>query len=193
MVTPLQARTGSMLDHWWVLVVRGILACIFGLLAITLPGITVVLLIGLFAAFALLDGVVSLVSAIRNRDVGWQLFGGLLSIALGVLTLLWPASAGLALVILIAAWAITRGVFDVAAAIGMRRELGSGYEWLLILSGIVSIAFGFFVAFWPILGALAVVGIIGGFSIFLGVTLIAAGFRERGLRQRLEAGIARAL
>jgi len=181
---PQLITTHSLLHHWWVLVVRGLLAITFGLLSLLLPQVTIVVLIALFAAFALLDGVVSLVSAIQRRDWGWQLFGGLLSLAIGVLTILWPVSAGLALVILIAAWAIARGVFDIAAAITLRRELQSRYEWLLIFSGVVSIVFGFFVAFAPALGALAIVGLIAGFAIFLGVTLVAAGLRQRNLRRQ---------
>jgi uncharacterized membrane protein HdeD (DUF308 family) len=174
--------SGSLLDHWWVLVVRGVLAIAFGVLAALLPQVTIVVLIFLFAVFAFLDGVVSLVSAFGKRDWGWQLFGGLLSIALGVLTALWPISAGFALVMLIAAWAIVRGVFDIAAAITLRHELESRVEWVLIVSGIVSILFGLFVAAWPVLGALAIVGVIAGFAIFLGITLVAAGLRFRSLR-----------
>lgn len=177
------APTTSLLSHWWVLIVRGVLAIAFGVLAFTRPFATLLALIALFAAFALLDGFVSLGSAIRNRDWGWQLFGGLLSIAIGVLTILRPASAGRALVILIAVWAIMRGTFDIAAALTVRHELESHFEWMLIVSGVVSIVFGIFVAAWPVLGALAIVGLIGGFAIFLGITLVAAGFRERHLRR----------
>lgn len=179
--TPLP--THSLLCHWWVLVVRGLLAIAFGVLAIILPLATIAALIALFAAFAILDGIVSLGSAIRSRDWGWQLFGGLLSLAIGVLTILWPASAGFALIIFIAAWALTRGVFDIAAAMTLRHELASHFEWMLIVSGVVSILFGLFVAAWPVLGALAIIGVIAGFAIFLGITLVAAGLRERHLRR----------
>jgi uncharacterized membrane protein HdeD (DUF308 family) len=173
----------SLLDRWWVLVVRGLLALAFGVLAASLPQVTIVVLLMLFAAFALLDGIVSLASAIGRGDWGWQLFGGLVSIAIGVLTVLRPVSARFALIILIAAWALTRGVFDIAAALTLRGEIVSGFEWLLIVSGLVSILFGFFVALWPLLGALAIVGLIAGFSIFLGVTLVAAGLHRRSLRR----------
>jgi len=176
-------RTNSLLRHWWALIIRGLLAIAFGLLAIILPLATIVALIALFAAFALLDGFTSLGSAIASRDWGWQLFGGLLGIAIGVLTILWPASAGLALIIFIAAWALTRGVFDIAAAVTLRHELDARLEWMLIVSGIVSVVFGLFVAAWPVVGALAIIGVIAGFAIFLGLTLVAAGLRQRRLHR----------
>ncbi len=175
--------THSLLCHWWALIIRGLLAIAFGVLAVILPLATIVALIALFAAFALLDGFTSLGSAVAHRDWGWQLFGGLLSLAIGVLTILWPASAGFALIIFIAAWALTRGAFDIAAAVTLRHELDRRLEWLLILSGIVSIIFGFVVAARPVVGAVAIVGLIGGFAIFLGLTLVAAGLREWRLRR----------
>ena len=177
-------QSHSLLSHWWALIIRGVLAIAFGVLAIALPHITIIALIAIFAAFALLDGITSLASAISNRDWGWQLFGGLLSIAIGVLTILWPASAGFALIIFIAAWALVRGIFDIAAAFTLRHELSRGFDWLLAVSGIVSIAFGFAVAAWPVLGAIAIVGMIAGFAIFLGILLVAAGLREWQLRRR---------
>ncbi len=175
----------SRLDHWWVFVVRGLLVIAFGLLTLFWPQITLLVLVALFATFCVLDGVTSIISAVRRKDWGWHLIGGILSIIVGFLAIMWPASAGFALVLLIAAWAIMRGVLDISAAISLRHELNRQLEWMLIISGIVSILFGVFVALWPIAGILAVVGMIAGFAIFLGVTLIAAGFRQRSLRNRL--------
>ncbi len=180
--------TNSLLCHWWALVIRGVLAIAFGVLAVVLPLATIVALIALFAAFVLLDGFTSIGSAIANRDWGWQLFGGLLSVAIGVLTILWPSSAGFALIIFIAAWAMVRGVFDIAAAITLRHELSSRIEWVLILSGIVSIVFGLFVAAWPSVGAVAIIAVIAGFAIFLGLMLVAAGLRQWRLRRRDHLG-----
>ena len=181
-ITALSPST-SLLRHWWVLVIRGCLAIVFGVLALLLPNVTIVALLALFAVFVLLDGFTSLASAIANRDWGWQLFGGLLSIGIGVLTLLRPASAGLALIILIAAWALMRGIFDIAAAATLRHELASRTEWLLLVSGVVSIVFGLFIAARPVLGVLAIIAFIAGFAIFLGMLLIAAGLRELRLRR----------
>jgi uncharacterized membrane protein HdeD (DUF308 family) len=177
--------TRSRLDHWWVFVVRGVLAIAFGLLTLLWPQITVLVLVALFATFCVLDGVTSIISAVRRKDWGWHLIGGILSVIVGILAIMWPGSAGFALVLLIAAWAILRGVLDVSAAISLRHELNRNLEWMLIISGVISILFGVFVARWPVAGILAIVGLIAGFSVFLGVTLIAAGFRQRSLRNRL--------
>jgi uncharacterized membrane protein HdeD (DUF308 family) len=184
---PLAGLLRSSLDYWWVLVVRGALAVLFGVLALAWPHITVVVLIALFAAFAFLDGISSIISAAQRRDFGWTFIGGILSVILGVMAVLWPVSAGFALVLLIGAWALVRGVFDIAAAFAMRHELASGFEWMLVISGIVSIIFGLFVLLFPLAGAFAIVGVVAGFAIFLGVTLIAAGLRQRALRNRLAA------
>jgi len=183
----------SLLRYWWVLVVRGVLALAFGVIALLWPQITIAVLVTLFAVFALLDGVASVISAVRHRHFGWQFFGGLLSIAVAVLVVLWPISAWFALLLLIAAWAIVRGVFDVAAAVALRHELDSRYEWLLVLTGIVSILFGVFIVLWPLAGTLAVVTVVAAFAVFLGVLLIATGLRQRSLFHRGPGGAARQL
>lgn len=188
MAGPAMSSVDSLLRHWWVLVIRGALVLAFGVVAALIPQVTILILVVLFATFVFLDGLVSLSSAIRHRDWGWQFFGGVLSIAVGVLTILWPVSAGIAFVILIAVWAITRGVFDIAAAVMMRGELARRLEWFLIVSGAISIVFGLIVALWPLLGLLAVVGLIAAFAIVLGITLIAAGLRQRSLWRRLHLG-----
>lgn len=176
------ART-SLLNQWWALIVRGVLAILFGIAAITWPRVTLVALLALFAAFAIADGITSLIAAVRTRSWGWVFFGGLLSLAVGILTLMWPGAATLALVLLIGAWAIVRGIFDIATGIALRREIR--YEWLLILTGVVSIVFGAVIAFFPVAGVFALIGIVAGFAIAIGVLLIAAGIMERRLQRRL--------
>ncbi len=174
----------SLLRYWWVLVIRGVLALGFGVIAFLWPQITIAVLVTLFAAFAFLDGIASVISAVRHRHFGWQFFGGLLAFAVGILVILWPISAWFALLVLIAAWAIVRGVFDIAAAVALRHELESRYEWLLVLTGIVSIIFGAFIVVWPLAGSLAVVAAVAAFAVFLGVLLIATGLRQRSLWRR---------
>jgi uncharacterized membrane protein HdeD (DUF308 family) len=179
-------RDSPLLDQWWALIVRGALAILFGVLSIIWPHLTLIALIALFAAYALADGVISLIAAFRSKRYGWLLFGGLLSLAAGILTILFPAAAALALVIFIGAWAIVRGALDIALAFNLREETReTRYEWLLGLSGIFSIIFGFFVIVWPAAGALAIVGVIAGFAIVLGALLIAAGIRQHRLRDQL--------
>lgn len=179
---------GSLLDQWWVPVVRGALAILFGALAVLWPQLTLLALLALFAAFAILDGIASLVAAVRERTWGLPLIGGLLSLAIGVLTVLWPGAAGLALAILIGAWAIVRGVFDIATAIALRRELR--HEWVLALGGLLAVLFGLFLVIWPAAGALALVGLIAGFAFALGVLLIVAGIRLRRMREERAGSLA---
>jgi len=178
------SHLNSSRNDWWVPVVRGFLAIAFGVLSAAIPRVTVVVLLMLFAAFALLDGVVSLVSVIGKKSGGCPLFGGLLSVAIGTLTMLLPISPGFALVTLIPVWAIIRGVLDVVAALTTRGELASRLDSLPIASGIVSILFGFFIAVSPLLGVPAIVGLIAGLAILLGFTLGATGLRQRSLWRR---------
>lgn len=175
------SASSSLLADWWAVALRGALAILFGVLAILWPGLTLLALLALFAAFAILDGITSIVAAVRRRRWGWPFFGGLLSLAIGALTVLWPAAAGLALVILIGAWAIVRGVFDIAVAISLRREID--YEWFLGIAGLISILFGLFLVIWPLAGALAIVGVIAGFAIVLGTLLLFSGIRMRNLQR----------
>jgi len=162
---------------------RGVLAIAFGILTAAIPQLTLLVLLMLFAVFVLLDGIVSLTSAMGSRDWDWQLLGGLLGIAIGVVTVQRPIGTGLVVVVLIALWAIVRGLTDIAAVLSSRSGLPSHHQGLPMLSGIVSILFGFFVAVWPLIGALAIADLIAAFAIVLGATLIGVGLRERSVRQ----------
>jgi uncharacterized membrane protein HdeD (DUF308 family) len=173
-----------LLDQWWALFARGLLAIAFGTLALLWPGVTFVVLLAMFAAFSIADGIVSLIGSARDRSWGWPLVGGLLGIAIGILTIAWPGTAALTLVIFIGAWAIVRGILDIALAIALRGALG--YEWVLGLSGGVSILFGYFIAIWPRAGVVAVVAYVAGYAILTGVLLIVASLRQRRWRAALD-------
>lgn len=175
--------TRPLLHRWWVPVARGLLAIAFGILTAVISPITQVVLLMLFAAFALLDGIISLGAAIGSRDWGWQLLGGLLSVAIGLVTVLRPINAGLAVVVLVAAWAITRGLVDMVSAVRLQGESSSRPEGPVILSGVISILFGFLVAAWPLIGAFPIADLIAAFASALGITLAATGLRERSLRR----------
>jgi len=165
--------------NWGWIVLRGVAAVLFGALAIAWPGITLAALVIVWGAYALADGVLALIAAWRVRDQGrpfWSLLiVGLLGIGAGVVTFLWPAVTALTLLIFIAAWAVVMGVFQVIAAIRLRKEIQG--EWLLGLSGVLSVAFGVLMFAQPGAGALAVIWVIGGYAIFFGVLLIALGVR----------------
>ena len=175
--------TGS----WWVLVLRGIAGILFGLLAFMWPHITLAVLIILFGAYALVDGVFAIVAGIRshgeNKRWWWLLIEGVLSVAAGLFAFLVPAMTALILLILIAAWAVATGIFEIAAAIQLRKYITG--EWMLVLSGILSVLFGLLLLFNPTGGVLAVVWIIGAYSVVFGVLLLILGVKLRGLERSL--------
>jgi len=175
--------------NWWALVLRGVLAVIFGILAIVFPGITVGALVILFGAFALVDGIFAIVAAVRaaerKRSWGALVLEGLAGVALGILTFVWPGVTAFALLYLIAAWAFITGVFEIVAAIRLRREI-TGEFWLG-LAGVASIAFALLVVIFPGSGAVAIVWVIGAYAIVFGALLIGLGLRLRALGRRPSA------
>jgi uncharacterized membrane protein HdeD (DUF308 family) len=174
--------------NWWVLVVRGVLAVVFGILAFVWPGATVTALVILFGAFMLVDGLFALVTAWRRADrrMSWWPFvlEGLSGVAIGVITFFWPGVTAFALLYLIAAWAFITGVFEIAAAIRLRKEIRG--ELILALIGVASILFAVLVVLFPGEGAVAIVWAIGAYAVVFGALLIVLGIRLRRLRADLE-------
>lgn len=167
--------------NWWVVLLRGAVSILFGLLTIFAPGISLAALVLTFGAYALVDGVLAVVTAVRRRaDTKlWVLLllEGVVGVAAGVMTLVWPGITALALLYLIAAWSLVTGAFEITAAIRLRTALTG--EWLLALSGILSIALGVLLAFFPGPGALALVLWIGIYANIFGALLIVLAFRLR--------------
>jgi uncharacterized membrane protein HdeD (DUF308 family) len=163
------------------LIGRGVLSLLFGIVALVWPGITLAALTVLFGVYAFLDGAVHLVlwfSPGRAHTRSWtQLALGLLGIAAGVVTVLWPGLTLLVLVMYIAAWAVLRGVFDLVAAVRLRKVITG--EWLLVLSGLLSLFFGFLVFTFPAAGALTIAWLLGAYAVAAGIVLIALGIRIR--------------
>ena len=172
--------------NWWALALRGVAAVLFGIMAFAWPGMTLGVLVLLYGAYALVDGVLAIIAAVAGRTSGmpwWALLlEGVLGITVGILTFAWPGITALVLLYLIAAWAVATGVFEVVAAIRLRREIRG--EWLLALSGVISVLFGIALVINPVGGALAVVWLIGAYAIAFGVLLIALGFRLRGAAKK---------
>ncbi len=177
--------------NWWTLLIRGIAAILFGILALIWPGLTLTVLVIFFGAYALVDGAFNIVAAFRRRkkDEDWWLLllEGLSSLLFGVLALTWPEITALVLLIFIAAWALVTGAFEVAAAIALRKELEG--EWMLILSGLASMIFGTLLFAFPGAGAVAVAWIIGSYAILFGALLVALSLRLRKLSKSLEQGL----
>lgn len=173
-------------QNWWAIALRGLVAVLFGIGAFAWPGITLVALVLLFGAYAFVDGVFTLVYALTGHSGvrGLLALEGVVGIGAGIATLVWPGITALVLLYLIAAWAIVTGVLEVVAAIDFRKVIEN--EWLMILGGIASVAFGVILVVAPGAGALAMIWLIGAYAIVGGILLIALGFRLRGLGQDLE-------
>jgi uncharacterized membrane protein HdeD (DUF308 family) len=175
--------------HWWVPVLRGIAAIVFGIIAFAYPGLTVATLVLFFGAWILIDGIFRVMGAIGHHgsdpDWGWHLVIGILGIIVGLLTFHAPQVTALALVIYIAAWALMIGATEIAFAIKLRREIKG--EWFLILMGLASIVFAIMLLWNPIPGALALVWLIGSYAIIFGIFGLFFGFRLRTLRAPLSA------
>jgi uncharacterized membrane protein HdeD (DUF308 family) len=174
-------------DAWGWLLVRGVAGIVFGVLAFAWPALTAIVLVILWGAWAFVDGVAALVTAWEARDTGrtvWPLvLIGVLGVAAGLVTLFAPGVAATALLALIAAWAIVTGAFQIVHAVRVRKAID--HEWMLILSGILSMLVGVFMLLYPLSGALAIVWLIAAWSIVSGVMLASLALR---LRKRRASG-----
>jgi uncharacterized membrane protein HdeD (DUF308 family) len=163
----------------WLFGLRGLLAIVFGVLALIWPGLTAVALVFMFAAYAILDGVLTIAAAVRNRmenDRWWLgLLEGVVSIAAGVIAFLFPTLAAITLLFVIAIWAIITGLLEIAAAIRLRREIDN--EWALGLTGVVSIVLGVIMILNPGAGLIGLVWAIAGYAIIFGILMIALAVR----------------
>lgn len=172
----------TLLRNWWLLAARGAIAIAFGVLAIAWPALTLLTLAALFAAFALLGGAVCMVGAIqyRHKDRHWwlPLLLGAVSVAAGVLATFHPAITLLTLIVLMGANALVGGMLDIVSAIRVRKRIRG--EWLLLLSGLVSLVFGLVVLLFPLgAGALMLATMIGAYAILSGVLLLCMAVRVR--------------
>ena len=170
--------------HWWVPVIRGIAAIVFGIIAFTHPVMAIATLVLFFGAWVLIDGIFRIFGAIKHRgsdsDWAWQLVIGLIGIIVGLLTFHAPQVTALALVVYIAAWALMIGASEIVMAVKLRHEIKG--EWLLILMGLASIVFAVLLLWNPVAGAAAVIWLIAWYAVVLGILAIFFGFRLRSLK-----------
>jgi uncharacterized membrane protein HdeD (DUF308 family) len=180
-------RLGMVPRHWWALALRGLAAVVFGILAYAWPGLTLAVLVLLFGAYALADGVLAIISAIRsNGDHLWALLlEGIAGILAGVAVLSWPGLSAVLLLYLIASWAIITGVLEIWSAVRLRKVIEN--EWAWIIGGLASVIFGAIMLASPGAGALALVWIIGIYAIVAGVMLLVLSWRVRDLEQKERA------
>src|SRR5262245_832422 len=166
--------------NWWLLLLRGLVAILFGVLTFLWPGATLITLVLLYGAYALVDGVLALAAAIKGGAMAprwWLAIVGFLGIAAGLLTLLWPGVTAFVLLFFIGTWAAAVGVMQIIGAIRLRKEIDN--EWLLIAGGLLSVIFGAMVVFAPGAGALALIFVIGAYVFLYGVLLLSFSLRLR--------------
>jgi uncharacterized membrane protein HdeD (DUF308 family) len=175
--------SSAMGRNWWVLLLRGVVAVLFGLLTWTMPGITLTALVLVFGIYVLADGVLGVWMAFGQRQENrfwWALLlWGLLGVLVGLMTFLTPGVTALVLLMYMAAWAVVTGVTQIIGAIRLRKEIQN--EWLLGLSGLISVLFGVLLFMRPGEGALAVVWLIGTYAVIFGVLMVLLSFKLRKL------------
>jgi uncharacterized membrane protein HdeD (DUF308 family) len=179
----LQALRQILRQNWWMIAIRGVLGVIFGLIALFLPGITMLSLVIVFAAYMLVDGAFctyAAFKAMRQREKwGWLLFQGLASIAAGIIAVIFPGITVLAFVLLIAAWAIVSGCLMFVAAYRLDKDHG---RWWLVLGGVLATLYGALLVIAPLIGAIVLTWWIGAFSLVFGVLLLILAFKLRARR-----------
>lgn len=167
--------------NWVAVLLRGIAALLFGIAALVWPGITLIVLVFLFGAFALVSGILAIISALGSIQSSerWALvlIQGIVGVLVGIAVFVWPGITGLILLYVIALWAIATGILEIIYGFGAGGQ--PGQEWGLIVTGIVSVLFGLLLLFFPGAGALGVIIFIGAYAIIAGILLIIAAFQIR--------------
>jgi uncharacterized membrane protein HdeD (DUF308 family) len=173
--------------NWWLLLLRGLAAIAFGILTWVQPGLSLAALVLLFGAYSLADGILDTWHAIAGRkehEHWWVLLlAGLVGIGVGIITLTTPALTAVALLFYIAIWAIARGVLEIVAAIRLRKEIEG--EWLLILGGIASVAFGTLLMARPGVGILTLLWLIAAYAVGIGILFVVLAFKARSFGAQL--------
>jgi len=172
----------------WQLTIRGLALILFGIMALIWPNLTVAVLAILFGVYALVDGVVAVVGAILNRKTSpnWTLLliVGLISIIAGIFAISNPGVTSLALLYIIAVWALLIGLVSILTAVRLRREIEG--EWVMIAAGVLSIVFGIALIVAPGAGAVALVWLIGAYAIILGILDMLLAARARRWARALD-------
>ena len=179
-----QPSSPDLAPSWWALALRGFVAVLFGLAALFWPGLVLEVLILLFGAYALVDGILAFAAAFRSSGRGMRrpllLIEGVIGLLFGLVTLFWPGLTALALVYVVAFWAVFTGIARIVMAITLRREIEN--EWSIGLSGVLSVILGIVLILLPGVGLLAYTWLVGLLALALGIALIVYAFRVRGQR-----------
>jgi uncharacterized membrane protein HdeD (DUF308 family) len=171
----------ALADNWWLFMLRGVAAMVLGVLAFMWPGWTMLALVFVWAAYALVDGVLAVVAALSGKGSHsarwWLLAAGVVGIAAGVCVFARPGLAALVLLAFVAGWSLIVGVMQLIGAISLRKEIDN--EWMLALSGLANVIFGVLLMFQPVAGAVALAWMIGVFAIIVGLFYFSFGLRLR--------------
>jgi uncharacterized membrane protein HdeD (DUF308 family) len=169
--------------NWWTVAIRGIAAIVFGIAAFLWPGITILALVYLFGAYALVDGIFAIISAVRadpaTRGHGWTVaLLGVVSVIAGIGSFILPGITALTLLYIVAVWAIITGALTIWAAVRLRREIQG--ELFMAIGGLASVAFGVLLIVFPGAGLLSVIWLLAAYAIVFGVMLLGLAWRLRG-------------
>lgn len=172
--------------NWWALALRGIFGIIFALIAFFMPGVTLLSLVWVFAAYMLVDGIFGIVAAVRAASAsqrwGLLVLEGLVDIAVGVIAFMWPGLTVLFFITLLAIWSLITGVLMIASAFKLTRDYGRGW---LIFSGIVSVLFGIALLVAPLIGAVVLTWWLGAYALVFGISLIVLAFKLKSHHDRM--------
>ena len=164
---------------WWLLALRGLFAILFGIVILAWPALTIEILVIIYGVFALVGGILSMIIglfSIGKNSNWWLMFlEGVLGFIVGGIVLKWPAMSLLLLIIIIALWAIISGIAQIITAFFVRQQIKN--EWLMALSGLISLLFGLLLFSWPISGIIVLSWLIGFYALLLGIFLIVFGFQ----------------
>jgi uncharacterized membrane protein HdeD (DUF308 family) len=176
-----------LVNNWWALAIRGVVAILFGVATLFWPNLTLIALLLLFASYALIDGIFAIAAAFQGEKggstTGLLILEGLIGVGAAVVTVLWPGITAQALVVLIGAFAICRGVIEIAAAIRLRKVIRN--EWALGVAGLLAVALGVLLLLYPSSGAVAMALWIGVFALAIGVALLALALELRSLQRKI--------
>src|SRR4051812_47898990 len=180
------AMSARLAQNWWAIALRGVAAIAFGLIALLMPGATILALTLVFAVYMLADGILAIIAAVRaaqhHERWGWLIVEGIADFIAGAIALLWPVITVLVFIYVMAFWGIVSGVMLLVAAFRLHPEHG---RWLMIFGGIVSVIWGILLLAWPLTGALVLTWWIAGYALFFGGALIALGSRLGARRHHL--------
>jgi uncharacterized membrane protein HdeD (DUF308 family) len=185
----MESMLKQLTDNWWLLLLQGVVSIVFGVLALFWPSAVLATLTVLFGWFALINGVITVVSAlgaaVSHQQWGWRFAAGILGVVVGLVVLRWPGETVLTVLLFIGIWVIMTGLTQIIGAIAYRDEVRSA-GWL-VLEGIVAVLFGVAMLVWPGPGLLTLTLLVGIYAIVHGVVYCVMAFQVRSLGQQLTA------